>query len=180
MIYKDEIVDSMKFLAEQSDTLFIGNGLLNGDRIYGTLDKVPTQKCIEMPVAENLIAGVAIGLSLRKYRPVVIFQRMDFMLIAADAIINHLALMPKMSGGQFELPLIIRCIVGSQSTKFDVGEQHRKDFSSLFEPYIQVVSLKDASLVLESYKEAYSRTTPTMFVEYKDSYAETTVEVEKV
>ena len=61
-----------------------------------------------MPVAENLTMGVAIGLALRKARPVVIFQRMDFMLIASDAIINHLALMPKMSGGQFNLPVIIR------------------------------------------------------------------------
>lgn len=162
----------MGFLAEQSDTLFIGNGLLNGDRIYGTLEKVPTIKCIEMPVAENLTAGVAAGLSLRKYRPIVVFQRMDFMLIAADAIINHIALMPKMSGEQFNMPVIIRCIVGSQSKKFDVGCQHNKDFSELFKPYIKTYILDSADKVEVAYKEAYASSEPSLMVEYKDSYAE--------
>ncbi len=171
MTYKEQLTEAMGWLTGNVDTVFIGNGLLQGDRIYGTLEKVPTTLCQEMPVAENLTVGVAIGLALRKCRPVVIFQRMDFMLIAADAIINHLALMPKMSGGQFNLPVIIRCIVGSQSKKFDVGEQHRKDFSTLFEPYIKVVRLTPEIDILQAYKDAYASTEPTMLVEYKDNYA---------
>lgn len=170
MTYKEELIASMDFLAKQDNTLFIGNGLLTGDRIYGTLANVPLTKCIEMPVAENLVAGVTIGLALRKYHPVLIFQRMDFMLIAADAIINHMALMPDMSGGQFSLPIIIRCIVGSQLKKFDVGIQHKKDFTSLFEPYIDTVKLK--SNILESYQSAYAKPSPTLLVEYKDDYGQ--------
>jgi acetoin:2,6-dichlorophenolindophenol oxidoreductase subunit beta len=168
MTYKQSLIEAMDFIAGQKDTMFIGNGLQNGDRIYGTLNNVPLNRCSEMPVAENLKMGVAIGIALCGFRPVVIFPRMDFMLIAADQIINHLCLWPKMSGGQFNLPVIIRCIVGSQDKKFDVGLQHNKDFSTLFEPYMKVVRLKNG--IVEAYKEAYASNEPTMLVEYKDDY----------
>ena len=170
MKYRDKIIEAMEFIGKQPDTLFLGNGLLNGYRIYGTMDKVELNRCSEMPVAENLKMGVAIGIALCKFVPVVIFPRMDFMLIASDQIINHLCLMPKMSGEQFKLPVIIRCIVGSQYMKFDVGHQHKKDFSSLFEPYMKVVRLEKDSDIVAEYKKAYESSEPTMLVEYKDLY----------
>ena len=77
-----------------------------------------------------------------------------------------------MSGGQFNLPVIIRCIVGSQDSKFDVGLQHKKDFSTLFEPYMKVVRLEKD--ILQAYQEAYQSNEPTMLVEYKDSYEKQT------
>src|SRR3990167_2617600 len=120
MEYIDSIKQDMKWLAQQKDVVFIGQGLIKGDRIYHTLDEVPTDKCIEMPIAENLIMGVANGLAIKGYRPVVIFQRMDFMLIAADQIINHTALMEEMSNGQFKCPVIIRTCIGSQKDTFCV------------------------------------------------------------
>ena len=172
MTYRDDIIKAMDFISEQKDTMFIGNGLLNGDRIYGTLNNVPLIRCSEMPVAENLKMGMSIGIALCGFRPVVIFPRMDFMLIASDQIINHLCLWPKMSGGQFNLPVIIRCIVGSQDSKFDVGLQHKKDFSTLFEPYMKVVRLEKD--ILQAYQEAYQSNEPTMLVEYKDSYEKQT------
>ena len=155
----------MKWLSDQEHTTFLGQGITCGDRFYGTLNDVPLIKCIEFPVAENLIMGSAIGITLKGYRPIVLFQRMDFMLIAADQIINHLALMPKMSGGQFKLPLIIRACIGSKTTKFDVGMQHRKNFKFLFEEYIKCEYYKPGI-----YQELYGLDEPFMIVEEKDSY----------
>jgi len=163
--YKSTIIKEMNWLGEQENTVFLGQGITCGDRFYSTLEGVPKEKCIEFPVAENLMMGCALGLALEGYRPIVLFQRMDFMLIAADQIINHLALMPGMSGNQFHLPVIIRACIGSQSTKFDVGSQHRKDFSSLFSFHIPTKEFKEGS-----YKEAFASNTPTMIVERKDSY----------
>ena len=114
MTYKEHIIDSMEWLSEQKDTVFIGEGLINAGGIYGTMDKVPIKRCIEMPIAENLIVGAAMGLTLLGYRPIVVFQRMDFMLVAADAIINHLCKIPAMSGDRVKLPVIIRAIIGNQ------------------------------------------------------------------
>ena len=166
MKYIDAITQEMQWLASKKDTVFIGEGITNAGRIYHTLDKVPLRKCIETPIAENLISGIAIGLALEGYQPIVVFQRMDFMLIAADAIINHMALMPKMSGGQFTLPIIIRTIIGSQSRKFWVGEQHNHDFEHVFKPYVKILHYTS-----DFYKLAYGFLEPVIVIERKDDYS---------
>jgi len=170
--YKDAVTQTMEEIAKKDSVVLLGQGLLTGDRIYGTLDGVPTNKCIELPCAENLHMGIALGLALKGYTPVVIFQRMDFILIAADQIINHLALWPKMSGGQFKLPIIIRVIVGSTDKKFDVGPQHNKDFSELFMPYLTVNQFRRGMDIKNAYEVAFNEQEPTMMVEYKDCYNE--------
>lgn len=167
MTYRDAITIEMQKLSRQPKTVFLGEGISTGDRIYGTMNKVPLKKCIEMPVAENLIMGTAIGLAMGGYKPVVVFQRMDFMLIAADQIINHACLIPKMSNDQYRLPIVIRAIIGSQDTKFDVGPQHKHDFTHIFEPYIDTIAY---SAGLDIYKLVYSQDTPTLMIERKDTY----------
>lgn len=168
--FKDQITGSMKWLSKQKKTVFIGEGIINAGRIYGTCNSISMKKCIETPIAENLIAGAAIGLALQGYVPVVIFQRMDFMLIASDAIINHMALIPRMSGGKIALAIIIRAIIGSQDKSFDVGPQHNHDFTHIFKPYITTVSLRPKMDVLDTYKEAYRAGHPVLLIERKDDY----------
>ena len=152
MKYKELVTEQMNWLQKQPKTVFIGEGMINADRIYETLNNVPSTQCIEMPIAENLIMGTAIGLALKGWRPIVVFQRMDFMLCAADQIINHLALIDKMSNGQYKCPVIIRCIIGSRKEKFWVGEQHNHDFTSVFSPFIQTVRF---GYWTDTYIEAY-------------------------
>jgi len=169
MKYIDSIKQDMKYLSQQKDVVFIGQGIIKGDRIYHTLDEVPLSSCIEMPIAENLIMGVANGLAIKGYRPVVIFQRMDFLLIAGDQIINHTALIKEMSNGQYQCPVIIRTCIGSQCSKFDVGCQHSHDFRHMFKPYIKVWDYTP-----HIYEVAYNQLEPVMIVEEKDLYESNT------
>ena len=157
----------MTFLNKDPKVVFIGEGLTNAGRIYGTMDTIPMDKCIEMPICENLIMGTAIGLALDGWKPVVIFQRMDFMLIAADQIINHLATMKQMSGGEVNPVVIIRAIIGSQSKKFWVGEQHNHDFYNMFHPYINTMEY-----IKGRYESVADYDFPVLIVEEKDKYEE--------
>lgn len=166
--YKETITDEMTWLGQQDEVVFLGQGITCGDRFYGTLDGVPKNKCIEFPIAENLMMGSAIGLALEGYRPVVLFQRMDFMLIAADQIINHLALMPGMSGNQFTLPVIIRACIGSQDKKFDVGIQHNKNFCNVFGDFLDTFEYGPQFTYKDIFKEYKNK--PFMIVEEKDEY----------
>jgi len=163
----------MTWLSQQENVVFLGQGLKVGDQIYGTMKGVDKKTCLEMPVAENLIVGCAIGLSLRGFFPIIVFQRMDFMTVAADAIINHLSLIPKMSNGQFKIPMIIRACVGSASGKFQVGLQHNKDLTHLFEPHLKVCKLLTSHEILISYQEAFAGKEPAILIEYKDNYDST-------
>jgi pyruvate dehydrogenase E1 component beta subunit len=160
----------MRWLAEQGNTVFLGQGLINSGRVYGTMNDVALDKCIEMPVAEDLITGIGIGMSFEGYKPILVFQRMDFMLIASDQIINHMCLIPKLSNNQYPCGVIIRAIIGQQGTKFDVGAQHRHDFRHVFEPYIEVVAVKEPNQVIYEYQRAYRKSKPIMIVEFNDLY----------
>ena len=174
MTYQEKIKEGMTWLGKQEKSVFLGEGLINAGRIYSTLSSVPLRKCIEFPVAENLIVGSAIGLALEGYRPIVVFQRHDFLLLAADQIINHLALLPSMSGNQFQLPVIIRAIIGSRSSKFNVGPQHQHDFTHIFKPYIRTWIIKDWKAAVTGYANAYDLNEPVLIVEDRDDYDKTT------
>lgn len=143
MKVRDAITLEMKKLGKMKKTVFLGENVVNSGRIYGTLNDVPISKCIEMPIAENLIAGTAIGLALAGWIPICIFQRMDFTLIAADQIINHAALLPKITGGRVVPFVIFRTIRAELTETFFVGHQHSKDFSHVFSPYLKTYQIPD-------------------------------------
>ncbi len=167
---KEDIVQAMCTLGRKKKTVFLGENVINSGRLYGTLDRVSTKKCIEMPVAENLIAGAAIGLAIGGFRPVCIFQRMDFILIAADQIINHATLIPKMSGGSVRLPIIFRVVKAHLNKSFWVGWQHGKDFTHIFKPYMPVIEVPKQCNAQEAYAKAYDMETPVLVVEDYKSY----------
>lgn len=174
MTYKEKLHEAMKKLAGDERVVFIGQGLLEEEPFYGTLSGIPKSKMLEMPCAEILSTGTAIGLALTGWIPVLLFQRMDFMLLAADQLINHAAMFPKLSGGKIKVPMIIRACIGSSDPKFDVGIQHNKDFTTLFEPYMNLWRLKpwsDKELGGIHFEGAFKIPEElTMTIEYKDMY----------
>ena len=170
MTYQQSIAKAMTDLSQKENVVFLGEGLINAGRIYNTLNEVPTNKCIEFPIAENLIMGSAIGLALVEYKPIVVFQRMDFMTCACDAIVNHLSLIPKMSGDRIKLPVIIRAIIGPRDNRFDVGLQHNKRLTDMFKPWIHTVELNEKMNVPSYYDLAYKVDYPVLLIEDKDLY----------
>ena len=172
MTVKEDIAEAMQTLTRKKNTVFLGENIINSGRLYGTLARVPLKRCIEMPIAENLIAGTAIGLAIAGYRPICIFQRMDFMLIAADQIINHACLMPKMSGGSIKLPIIFRTVKAYLDKKFWVGLQHSKDFTHIFKPYMPTYEVPKYVGAQEAYAKAYELEQPVLVVEDYKSYKE--------
>jgi pyruvate dehydrogenase E1 component beta subunit len=166
MKYKHAITNLMTELSKDEKVIFLGQGIINAGRMGGTLKNVPIDNCIEMPVAENLIVGAAMGLCLKGYRPVITFAFMDFMLVCADAIINHMALMPKLSNGQFSFPIIMRACVGAQGNRFEMGAQHNKNLGYIFSPYINTVNF-DASITADMLKKINE---PLLIIEKRDLY----------
>ena len=78
LTYKDAITQGNLILAENPQTRFIGYGLQKG-RALGTLKGIDSKQIIETPVAENLMIGLAIGLSLTGLKPVVLSSYLVFM-----------------------------------------------------------------------------------------------------
>lgn len=162
----------MEGLAQNDKTIFLGYNILHGSQAYGTLTDVPKEMCLETPVAENLMAGLAIGLSLEGYRPVLFYERHDFILNALDAIVNHLDKIESMSQGQFTTPVIIRAVIGA-SEPLNPGPQHTQDFTAAFKQMLcfPVITLDTPAEVLAGYKEVQAMNSPVMLVEKRDLYA---------
>lgn len=152
---------------------FIGYNTRFGSRMYGTLAGVGHGSCIEAPVAENLMAGLAMGMCLEGYRPVVCFERHDFLLLALDALVNQMDKMPWMSGDQFKYPIIVRAIVGSK-IPMDPGPMHKQDYTQALQTmlkYTEVITpASEGSLEYAWSRVGKTRSGAVVIVEYKDDY----------
>lgn len=172
MTYKESLTAAMTELARDPACVFLGYGITHG-RAMGTLRDVPASQLIETPVAENLMVGLAIGLSLKGRKPVVFFERFDFVLNAADAIVNHLNAAATISRGEFKPAVILRVVVGNKTKPLFTGETHTQDFSVAFRSmvFFPVVTAWTAQEVTQLYAEAKRRQDSgesMMIVEYKD------------
>src|SRR3989344_5918500 len=113
MKYQEAIKHWMEKLAQDEKVIFLGYNIKYGSKAYGTLKDVPKEKLIETPLAENLMVGLAVGLALEGFKPVLFFERHDFILVAMDALVNHLDKIERMSHGEFKPVVLIRAIVGA-------------------------------------------------------------------
>lgn len=164
MKYKDIIHNEMQRLSRNKKVKFIGYNTKYGHQMYGTL-KGCEKSCIEMPVAENLMMGLAMGMSLEGYRPIVCVERSNFLLPMADAIINHLYAMPKMSG-EFNFPVIIRVVIPTNKP-LDTGIQHLGDYTGIIKIYTDIPIFK---YNLGSYTYGIELNKPICVVEQKEKY----------
>lgn len=171
MNYQESLKQAMEILAQDSRVRFIGYNVKYGSRAYGTLKDVPLEKCIETPLAENLMTGLAAGMSLEGFRPVLFFERHDFLLNGLDAIVNHIDKIREMSHGEYTMPVIIRAAVGGKDP-IDAGIQHTQDFTEAIRKMVNfpVVDLRRASEVVPEYEKALKMDNPVMIVERKDLY----------
>lgn len=120
MIYQEELTRTMTWLGEKPDTIFIGQQTrYPGNALYKTLQGVPMEKRVELPVAEEMQMGMSIGLAMKGKTVISIYPRMDFLMCAMNQLVNHLDKdLYQMTGR-----VIIRTCVGSTKPMYP-GVQH--------------------------------------------------------
>lgn len=120
-------------LAENPAVYIMGLGVPDPKGIFGTTlglqDKHGEKRVLDMPVAENGMTGIAIGSALMGMRPIMTHQRIDFMLLSFDQIINNAAKWHYMFGGQLKVPLVIRLLIGRG---WGQGPQHSQSLQAIF------------------------------------------------
>lgn len=165
MDFAAEVNRAMRLLAQDGRSIFIGQSVCyDGAAIYHSLDGVPMRKRMEFPVVENLQLGYCTGLSLTGKLPICIYPRMDFMLLAMDALVNHLDKLPMFG---WNPKVIIRARVGKKKP-LDAGPQHTQNYSSAFRQMlhtVEVLELRRAEEVLPAYAVALRNKHSTIIVE---------------
>jgi pyruvate/2-oxoglutarate/acetoin dehydrogenase E1 component len=169
-----------KALKDDPKAILLGEDILDP---YGGSFKVSrglsTQfpdRILTTPISEAGITGVAGGLALRGYHPVVEIMFGDFTTLIADQVINHLAKFHDMYHGQTNVPVVIRTPMGGRR---GYGPTHSQTLEKFFlgVPGLRVLApfhlLGEDDLGTPG-KMLYDAVThsegPTLFVENKLQY----------
>ena len=89
----------------------IGGGLGSSDADEGTLrllDEFDPRRVVHTHIAESGFAGVGIGAAMVGLRPVVGMMTFNLVMLALDQIIRMAARLSYVSGGQYNVPIVIR------------------------------------------------------------------------
>jgi acetoin:2,6-dichlorophenolindophenol oxidoreductase subunit beta len=157
-------------MTADSSVYIMGLGVPDPKGIFGTTlglkEKFGDNRVFDMPVSENGMTGVAIGSAIVGMRPIMTHQRVDFMLLSLDQIINNAAKWHYMFGGKMKVPLTIRLLVGRG---WGQGPQHSQSLQALFAhiPGLKVVmpfSPYDAKGLLVS---AIRDDNPVIYIEHR-------------
>jgi pyruvate/2-oxoglutarate/acetoin dehydrogenase E1 component len=177
MKYFEELKRSMEFLAADPRTLFLGQAVAcPGTGMSNTLKGVDPDKLVELPVNEDMQMGMCNGLAVAGYVPVSIFPRWNFLLLAANQIVNHLDKFGVMSNGGYLPKVIIRTSIGSERP-LHPQHQHVGDFTEAFRllcSTIDVIRLDEPEDIFPAYQHALEREDgkSTLLVEWGDYYNE--------
>jgi acetoin:2,6-dichlorophenolindophenol oxidoreductase subunit beta len=136
----------------------------------GLVDRFGSKRVFDTPIAEAGLSALAAGAANAGLRPVLVHQRLDFMLYSLDQVVNWMAPWRFMSGGRAKMPVTIRAIIGKG---WGQGPQHTKSLHTWFAhvPGLQVVmpaSPSDAKGLLLS---SIMSDDPTVFIEGRSLFS---------
>lgn len=170
--YFDEVKRAMNYLWQVPEVVFVGQSVKwDGHALFKTLEGVPEKKRIELPVIEDFQMGYSTGLALQGFIPVSIFPRWDFLILAANQLVNHLDKIPLVSG--FKPKVIVRTTVGSKRP-LDPGPQHCQNHTEAFRlmlKTVNVIELLKAEDVFPAYESAVRSPGSFLIVEHMDLYS---------
>jgi pyruvate/2-oxoglutarate/acetoin dehydrogenase E1 component len=136
----------------------------------GLVDRFGPDRVFDVPISEQAFSGMAIGLAMAGYRPIVDLMFADFMLVAGDQIINQAAKIAFMSANKYSCPIVIRALTGPGRGN---GPQHSQGLASIFAhiPGLRVAipgTPMDAYTLLSA---AVADNNPTIFLESKSLFS---------
>ena len=171
LTYSEAILEATEREMERdSSVMVLGLTVTDFDGIYGTTrglaDKFGRDRVVETPLSEDAMTGMAIGAALAGMRPIHVHQRMDFVLLAMNQLINVAAKTGYMFGGAVSVPIVVRSVIGRS---WGQGPQHSQGLHSLFMhfPGLKVVAPSTPYDAKGCLIESIRDNNPVIFVEHR-------------
>jgi pyruvate dehydrogenase E1 component beta subunit len=135
----------------------------------GLQERFGANRVLDTPLAEPLIAGMAVGMATQGLRPVAEFQFMGFIYSGFDQIISHAARMRNRTRGRLSCPLVYRAPYGGG---IHAPEHHSESTEALFAhiPGIRVVIPSSPARAYGLLLAAIRDPDPVVFLEPKRIY----------
>jgi 2-oxoisovalerate dehydrogenase E1 component beta subunit len=120
-------------LRTDKDVVLIGEDIGKDGGVFrataGLLAEFGAERVRDTPLAESMIAGLAIGMSIQGLKPVAEFQFMGFIYPALDQIINHASRIRNRTRGRFHCPIVFRAPYGAG---IRAPEHHSESTEAMF------------------------------------------------
>ena len=138
----------------------------------GFLDKYGEKRVRDMPIAESVIAGAAVGSAMGGLFPIAEIMTINFTLLAMDQIVNHAAKMRYMSNGQISVPMILRTVTGGGG---GLAATHSQNFEGWYAnvPGLKVVTPSNPYDALGLMRSCIESKDPVIYVEHCLLYSAT-------
>jgi len=182
MSYGEAIYDGCYQEMKRDDSVFVyGLGVDDAKGHYGTskdFHKVfGSKRSFDMPLSEDAMTGIGIGAALNGLRPIYVHQRMDFLLLCMNQLINMAAKLRYMSSGKHSVPFVVRAAIGRS---WGQGAQHSQAFHSYFMhvPGIKVVAPSNPYDAKGLLVAAVNDPNPVMYLEHKKLYRKPDLKME--
>ncbi len=116
--YREAVREAIRHAMLEDDRVFLmGEDVGRYGGCYavskGLLEEFGEDRIRDTPLSESGFVGAGIGAAIGGMRPIVEVMTVNFSLLALDQIVNTAALMLHMSGGQFNVPIVIRMATGA-------------------------------------------------------------------
>ena len=170
------MAEALKEEMERDKTIFIiGEDLVSNGGIFGQfrgLAELFPERIIDSPISETAIVGTGVGAALTGMRPIIDMHFADFVTTAMDEIVNQMAKIRYMSGGQVKLPLVLWAPDGSG---LNAAAQHSQCLENWFVhvPGLKVVVPSEPADVKGLLKAAIRDDDPVIFFQHKKLFNQT-------
>ncbi len=142
--YREALRDGMTHEMDNDESVVLMGediGVYGGTHLItdGLLDQYGPKRVMDTPISEGGFTGAAIGMAMMGMKPVVEMMTWNFSFLASDQIIQNAAKVRYFSGGQVEVPLVIR---GPNGGGVQLSAQHTHSLENLYGhfPGLKVVS----------------------------------------
>ncbi|MFV0375600.1 alpha-ketoacid dehydrogenase subunit beta [Microbacterium sp.] len=123
------------------------------------------ERVLDTPISEMAFTGMAVGLAMEGYRPVVEIMFVDFIGVCLEQVYNAIAKIPYMSGGRVQMPVVIKTAGGA----IGAAAQHSQTLWGLFAhlPGLRVVAPSTPYDSKGLIAAAVRSDDPVVFIEHK-------------
>lgn len=95
----------------------------------GLQERFGKERVFDTPLAENMIAGLSVGLATQGFKPVAEFQFLGFMYAGLDQIISHASRLRNRTRGRLSCPMVLRAPFGAG---IHAPEHHSESTEAIF------------------------------------------------
>jgi pyruvate dehydrogenase E1 component beta subunit len=122
-------------------------------------------RLLDTPIAENSFTGMAVGAAMTGLRPIIEGMNMGFLLLAFNQIANNAGMLRYTSGGNFQIPLVIR---GPGGVGRQLGAEHSQRLEAYFQavPGLKIVACSTPYNAKGLLKAAIRDNNPVLFFEH--------------